>query len=172
MFQIFLTIDDNISQHNERIEYGQLLFEVIMNLCDCISEFKCARFYVVGFADLQWNVDVRTDLSTVLTELLENIKKLKKGENVNIDFYEQGVERSIAIQIIDEYAFLSCTDLDGNAISSVIERMPIQMLIDMLLKLIVNFIIIASKCCYYVNDNRYFNQWRLEVEQLLQNRIK
>lgn len=52
-------------------------------------------FCVGGFGQLAWPVDVETDLLVVLEQLPNCIALVSAGTSCDLDFYEQGVERSI-----------------------------------------------------------------------------
>jgi hypothetical protein len=57
-----------------------------------------SEFAVSGFGQDVWPVDVRTDLAVFLEQMPNALRAIKERKSAEIDFYEQGVERSIAFE--------------------------------------------------------------------------
>lgn len=68
---------------------------ILMDVCR-ILEHK-GRFVVSGFGQARWPVDVGTDLPVLLEQLPDALRAVVDGAGAVIDFYEQGVERVIAL---------------------------------------------------------------------------
>ena len=65
---------------------------VLRDVCAALAVDDRIRF-VVQFAGETWPVDVRTDLVTVLEQLPDT--RLAPSQPFDIDFYEQGLERTL-----------------------------------------------------------------------------
>lgn len=67
----------------------------VINLCDLLGETD-ARFHVSGFGLASWPVDVSYDLSAVMEQLPAVIRSLAAGADTELDFFSQGIERTLA----------------------------------------------------------------------------
>jgi hypothetical protein len=79
---------------------------ILTDLCDALD--GGARFSVSGFGQDAWPVDVRTDLLVFLEQLPEVLDAIHLGRAVTLDFYEQGLERSIDLNPSGSDYLLSC----------------------------------------------------------------
>jgi hypothetical protein len=68
---------------------------ILADLCDAAE--GVAEFEVRGFGQERWPVDVRTDLLVFLEQLPAVLCAVKAGVATEIDFYEQGIERTISL---------------------------------------------------------------------------
>jgi hypothetical protein len=66
----------------------------VINLCDLLGETD-ARFHVSGFGLPSWPVDVAYDLSAVMEQLPGVIRALVAGADTELDFFSQGIERTL-----------------------------------------------------------------------------
>lgn len=82
-------------------------------ICDDLQEAGL-KFVVEGFREA-WPVDVATDLLIVLEQLPTVEKQLLAGTRAALEFYEQGIERSLAITIQDDMATVALTGLTAAA---------------------------------------------------------
>jgi hypothetical protein len=64
-----------------------------------LARYKSIRFHVSGFGEPRWRVDVWTDLCIVVEQIPQIVYWLRgrTKTEMSLDFYEQGVERSIKI---------------------------------------------------------------------------
>lgn len=69
---------------------------ILMGVCDALG--SGSEFAVAGFGQDVWPVDVRTDLPVFLEQVPTALRAIKEGKSAEIDFYEQGLERSIAFE--------------------------------------------------------------------------
>jgi hypothetical protein len=74
---------------------------IIMDLCDALADSGGFEFRVAAFGDGCWPVDVRTDLATVLEQLPRCLEACRRGAPFELDFFEQGVERTIEFSPAD-----------------------------------------------------------------------
>jgi hypothetical protein len=67
---------------------------LVMEACSLLSETDC-RFIMGGFGDESWRLDVAYDLSVVIEQLPSLLTGLRGGVEVEMDFYSQGIERTL-----------------------------------------------------------------------------
>lgn len=65
------------------------------DLCGALADTASAEFIASGFGQQRWPVDVRTDLPVFLEQLPGAMASVESGVSFSLDFYEQGVERSV-----------------------------------------------------------------------------
>jgi hypothetical protein len=63
--------------------------------CGILADTELAEFKTSGFGQESWPVDVRTDFSVFLEQLPAAIASVAAESDFEIDFYEQGIERTI-----------------------------------------------------------------------------
>lgn len=80
---------------------------ILTDVCDALD--RQAEFVVTGFGQDRWPVDVRTDLCVFLEQLPFAIHAVSESEAVDIDFYEQGIGRTIAFTLQKNGYFATCT---------------------------------------------------------------
>ena len=80
---------------------------ILTDVCRMI-EPRC-NFIVSAFGQDRWPVDVGTDLPVFLEQLPDVLQAVNAGMATAIDFYEQGIERSILFSPIDRRYLASCT---------------------------------------------------------------
>ena len=79
----------------------------VVNLCDVLGETD-AQFRVSGFGLANWPVDVSYDLSAVMEQLPAVIRALIAGARTELDFYSQGIERTLEFQPSGEVCRIRC----------------------------------------------------------------
>ncbi len=84
------------------------LMSLAIAVCPVLDDLG-ARFVAGGFGDDRWPVDVRTDLSTVVPQLPGLLDALATGAAGELDFYEQGIERSVSFLPHGDAVELRCT---------------------------------------------------------------
>lgn len=84
---------------------------ILMDVCDVLE--GNAVFSVSGFRQDVWPVDVRTDLAVFIEQLPEILAALESGRAAVLDFYEQGVERTIGFTPLGSDYLLSCVSPAG-----------------------------------------------------------
>lgn len=94
------------------------IVSIFDDICSSLSETENVEFIVQGFGQKQWPVDIETDLSVVLEQLGSLCHFLSSGTGEGrIDFYEQGMERSLIFEYTDgdvEITCISHTDWQPN----------------------------------------------------------
>ncbi|MBK6698053.1 MAG: hypothetical protein IPG50_38595 [Myxococcales bacterium] len=112
------------------------------SICDDLQEAGL-KFVVEGFRE-PWPVDVATDLLIVLEQLPTVEKQLLAGTPAALDFYEQGIERSLAITVHDDMAAVARTGLTA-AIAPGDEVLPLRELLTQLVTLRRDFAALVGR---------------------------
>lgn len=68
---------------------------LVMQGCRVLAESGC-EFHIGGFGSPDWKFDIAYDMSTLLEQLPQLVENLKLDGTGEIDFYSQGIERSVA----------------------------------------------------------------------------
>lgn len=84
------------------------LTDAVNILCNLLEKRGNAEFKVTGFS-LDWRLDIYTDLAIILPQIRDSVKALLAGESHTLEFYEQGVERTILFEVKNRVAI--CKDL-------------------------------------------------------------
>ncbi len=93
-----IVLRDNSHFPESTLQYDAELDDVrsiIGDICEALDEMGAADFLVSGFGQERWPVDVRTDLAVFLEQLPRTLASVQSGSSFTLDFYEQGVERTI-----------------------------------------------------------------------------
>jgi hypothetical protein len=80
---------------------------ILMDVCRKIG--RGGEFVVSGFGQDPWPADVQTDLPVFLEQLPEILRAVHEMTVVEIDFYEQGLQRSIALSPDSDSYVAVCT---------------------------------------------------------------
>ncbi|MEV1329877.1 hypothetical protein AB0J20_09905 [Micromonospora costi] len=80
---------------------------LVMEACALLSETDC-RFFVGGFGQDDWRLDVAYDLSAVLEQLPSILVGLRAGTEAELDLYSQGVERTLTFTRIGQDVIIRC----------------------------------------------------------------
>lgn len=111
--------------------------EMIMEACEYLEDTNC-EFHVHGFGE-EWPVDVGYDLSTVMEELPGVIGSIRSTGSGEIDFYAQGVERTLNFSTHGEEVEITCDSGTSWNPEPRTEKMRVSELDRMLASLATNF---------------------------------
>lgn len=81
---------------------------VLDDVCDVFADTASLDFFVSGFGQPRWPVDVRTDLPIFLEQLPRALACARAGKAFTIDFYEQGIERAIHFEPVRLHYIARC----------------------------------------------------------------
>lgn len=85
---------------------------LIGSVCRLLHDSEVANFLVSGFGDERWPVDVFADLPTFLEQIPVGLKAIEVASNeFDIEFYEQGIERTISFRRANDVYEMSCQSL-------------------------------------------------------------
>ena len=83
------------------------LDEIAIPLCDLLADAG-AVFSAGGFGDERWPVDVRYDFAGLVPDLPAVVSGIKHQSPVDLDFFEQGIQRTVSAELEGDLAKLSC----------------------------------------------------------------
>lgn len=135
-----------------------IIDEVVMEVCEFFSKNNIAEFEVSGF-DLNWPVDIETDLSIIIPQIPNILLMLRKDNKASLEFFEQGIERRIDFYLKNKLVELLCNNLQGEAIVQRPEVVSLDSLKDMFFLLIQEFNYLATIYCSDACDNSIYKQW-------------
>jgi hypothetical protein len=104
---------------------------IIHDACQAFGALS--EFRVSGFGQNQWPVDVTTDLPIFLEELPSVIRAVQRSMPAEIDFCEQGAERSIRLTPASDSYFAECVSMTTWQPDPRIEKISCKELEEMLL---------------------------------------
>lgn len=104
---------------------------ILIDVCRAIGQR--GDFMVSGFGQEKWPLDVQTDLAVFLEQLPEVLRAIHEGRDASIDFYEQGVERSIDLSLSDGQYVARCMSRTDWQPNPVVQRVDQEDLEEMLL---------------------------------------
>lgn len=86
------------------------LLSILAAICDRLATIGDSHFQIEGFGQVNWPVDVRTDLLTFLEQLPALVRWLNAevSDAFELDFYEQGVERTLFFDKADVPIRITC----------------------------------------------------------------
>jgi hypothetical protein len=103
---------------------------VLADLCRTLE--RQAVFVVSGFGQDRWPVNVDTDLAVVLEQLPAVVRAIRLNRPAVLDFYEQGIERTISIDPVGDAYRLTCASYTSWQPNPAVEIMGSEALIRML----------------------------------------
>ena len=92
---------------HEQVEATEDLELLALPLCELLSDAG-AVFVAGGFGDDDWPVDVRYDLASVVPQFPALLASLESGSSAEIDFFEQGIQRTVAVTYEGDRVHLQC----------------------------------------------------------------
>ena len=129
---------------------------IIAHLCDAVSDKGV--FIVSGFGQERWPVD-SLDLADFLEQLPEALLAIASGREAIIDFYEQGIERTITFSSEGEVYLLSCVSGTCWQPNPPAETMDRRALEEMLSAAKSNFIQFIEKAAPELIDHPWVVSW-------------
>ncbi len=144
----------NYSEEEDNVE------SIISDICDILQEMKVADFIVSGFGDDKWPVDVRTDLSVILSQVSEVLKAINSSKNFVLDFFEQGVERYLSFTDKGNTFLVTCCSFRSHW-----EPEPNQICLDkriftqMIIDLKIEFCNASKMICPKLSNHPWFFNW-------------
>ena len=133
---------------------------VLSDICEALAEEGSVRFLVGGFGQEPWPVDVRTDLPVVIEQVPAVLKAIRSGVSTSLGFYEQGIERELAIdpsgatEVIVECQSMTSWQPRPSAIT-----MKRQDLLALLGAFLGEFVERARQRCPDLVDHAWFREW-------------
>lgn len=104
---------------------------IIGDICQAMA--VRSRFLVAGFGQDRWPVDVEVDLPVFLEQLPRALRAISDGDATEIDFYEQGIERSISLTPLGNRYSAACVSRTSWQPNPSIEQIDRNVLEEMML---------------------------------------
>lgn len=151
--------EPNYSEEDDNVE------SIISDICYILQKMEISDFIVSGFGDNKWPVDVRTDLSVILSQVSDVLKAINYEENFDLDFFEQGIERYLSFVNKGNTFLVTCRSFTPrwepkpNQIS-----LDKQVFIKMLVNLKIEFCKISKIICPKLSSHPCFFDWCDSVE--------
>jgi hypothetical protein len=111
---------------------------ILFDVCQFINQ--TGYFRISGFGQANWPVTLDTDLPVFLEQLPTVLREISLGKSTEIDFYEQGVERIIILDPVEEFYELSCTSQTNWQPNPKVERISHIDLKQMMSNILENFL--------------------------------
>lgn len=133
---------------------------VLADICEALAEEASVRFLVGGFGQDPWPVDVWADLPVVIEQVPAVIKAVRSGASTNLGFYEQGVQRVLAMEpsgpteVIVECQSMTSWQPQPSTIT-----MKRQELLVLLGSFLGEFVEHARQRCPDLVDHTWFREW-------------
>jgi hypothetical protein len=125
----------------------------------CRSVERDGQFVMSGFGQEQWPVDVGTDLMVFLEQLPEIICAISAGMPAELNFYEQGVERTLTFIPDGERYFVSCVSQTEWIPNPAVEQINRETLQKMLLAVEKEFIHLVNKIAPELSKHPWMKSW-------------
>lgn len=141
-------------------EYDEELDDVRSILSDvCAAIDTSGELIVSGFGQSPWPATVRPDLAVLLEQLPEFLKAVAAHEPATLDFYEQGLERSVTFTPdVDGYR-LSCASLGRWQPNPSTERMSYRDVGEMFGSLMTGFVAFLEQTAPELAKHPWIRDW-------------
>jgi len=133
------------------------ILSILTDVCRAIEHQ--GDFFVSGFGQDRWSLDIGTDLCVFLEQLPDALRAINNGKAAEIDFYEQGIERLIIFSPVDDYYVARCvsgTDWQPNPMLEELDRASLE---GMLLAVRDEFMRIFSEIAPGLVQHPWVRQW-------------
>jgi hypothetical protein len=132
---------------------------LVMQGCRVLAESGC-EFHIGGFGSQDWKFDIAYDMSTLLEQLPQLIESLKLADAGEIDFYSQGVERTVTFSKADGNYEMHCHSRTSWHPSPSVETAKIVAMNEMIDDLAFNFSSALARASSEIADLEPFPAWR------------
>ncbi len=156
-----------------RIETGQPQYDpelddvgsVLRDICEAL-ETAGAGFLVRIGSETYWPVTVKTDLLVVMEQLGDTLASLAQEQVGKLDFYEQGIERTVSFVPYDGAVLVQCDDLIVKPTSRTDAiSMPRESVLKELTGLAEDFLWASRICCEQLARHPWFMEWATVLRQ-------
>ncbi|WP_406362753.1 hypothetical protein [Streptomyces sp. NBC_01579] len=130
-----------------------------MQGCRILSDVGCS-FHIAGFGSADWGFDVSYDMSTLIEQVPSLVESLELNGTGKVDFYSQGVERSITFERVDGSYEIRCYSRTSWKPSPSVEYVDCASMEDMLDKLTFDFSMILERAASEISTLEPFRSWR------------
>lgn len=137
------------------------IISILADICDVLADANSFMFYVKGFGENPWPLDIRTDLLTFMLQLPAFLNWLDSLKDVPffLDFYEQGTERSLTFTKINSEIKIDCssrTTWKPNPETEMIEEKSLNYMLSNFVQVFVNQVKIFTP---EISHHSWFQEW-------------
>lgn len=133
---------------------------VLVEICDILDGQGSIEFIVDGFGQERWPVDVAFDLPVVVEQVPKVIQSICLEKPCVIDFYEQGLERTVEVMPGVELVRLRCSSRTQWVPSPNEESVSTTMFLAMLRAFHTDFVSLAAQCAPSAIKQPWFQEWK------------
>lgn len=126
--------DESLRYSDEDDDIRSILRDVCARLGERLT------FSVSGFGQVVWPVDVSTDLPILMEQLPSALNALAEGRPAQIDFYEQGLERSLTLSVEGDTCLVNCRSWSIWQPDPAQETLELRQLREMLANVLATFL--------------------------------
>ncbi|MGK4009209.1 hypothetical protein WMF31_41910 [Sorangium sp. So ce1036] len=133
---------------------------IIHDVCSVIHDIPGVEFRVAICSDELWPVTVDTDLCVVMEQLPDVIRGIKAGALAKLDFYEQGIEQSVAFRVDGSIVVVECRRLvDPDRHPKGVTVVPVAYVLSSLCGLATEFVRVGRFVCPVATSHPWFVDW-------------
>lgn len=139
---------------------------VLTDLCDILADVEGTRLVVCGFDAAPWRASVRADLPVVLEQLPDLLRGFRARTTVELDFFEQGLERAVRFSGAGPTLKVTCVSRQTTwspRIQAI--AMTREATYDMFRGLADTFIRVARDACPRLVEHPWIVSWASAVQQ-------
>lgn len=134
--------------------------------CRVLSGQGCT-FHISGFGSDDWRFDVEYDMSTLVEQIPKFVEGLAVSGNAEIDFYSQGVERSVSAERADGELLLRCHSRTSWKPQPATERISVLKMEVMIAEFMSEFSLSLKRAGSEIADLEPFSRWRIDPQEIL-----
>lgn len=149
-------------RYDEKLDDLGLLLD---DICQALEESGDVGFRVRICTLDYWPVDVGTDLCVVVEQLEDLLRALVENRDGRLDFYEQGVERTVLFMHDAGCMMVKCENrLDRSSGMSMIGKSEV---VEQLCALARDFLRVAEGSCPVPASQSLFAEWATRLRELV-----
>ena len=134
---------------------------VISDVCEFIADYRCGQFMVSGCGNESWPVDERTDLAVLLEQLPDAIDAVRSGcSSFVIDFYEQGLERTVIFNRVNSSYDVFCRNNSGSQLFVAPDSVTETNVLEMFLRLQNVFLEFVERVIPSLSNHPWLTDWK------------
>ncbi len=158
-----------IQEQQER-EYDDELDDIrsiIHDICATLEGVPGIELRVAVCTETLWPVTVATDLCVIMEQIGDVIRDLSLRTPARLDFYEQGIERSVLLKPADDLVVVVCAPLAG-AEGQVSDTTTVsaQGVLSCLRSLTLQFLHVSRLYCPKATAHPWFVEWSRGLESM------
>ncbi|MFY2562005.1 hypothetical protein ACN469_30705 [Corallococcus terminator] len=132
---------------------------ILADVCTALAETGTVDFVVSGFGQEHWPVDVQTDLVVFLEQLSEALTSIDAEAPFILDFYEQGLERSLHFEFQSHHYLARCESHTEWRPAPMVESIGKDSLQEMLGGIRRSFVRMLERLAPHVASHPWMRAW-------------